>query len=160
MIQTLEDMMRIFFAYGLEFKDSDDFTHDWCTLIPELELTYKTSIHASTGKTPAMLEKGWNPKLPVDNLKKELVDIHPDGSSCKLLLNEVSHHAKQSMNDAFEYAKQKWDKSHKHPEFKVGDLILVSTLSFSNIKGPKKSKDSLSGLSIIKALHWTNSVQV
>ncbi|MBW0500626.1 hypothetical protein O181_040341 [Austropuccinia psidii MF-1] len=33
MIQTLEDMIRGFFAYGLELKDSDGFTHDWCTLI-------------------------------------------------------------------------------------------------------------------------------
>ncbi|MBW0590560.1 hypothetical protein O181_130275 [Austropuccinia psidii MF-1] len=36
MIQTLEEMIRRFCAYGLEFKDSDGFTHDWCTLIPEL----------------------------------------------------------------------------------------------------------------------------
>ncbi|MBW0528483.1 hypothetical protein O181_068198 [Austropuccinia psidii MF-1] len=36
MIQTLEDMIRIFCPYGLEFKYSDGFTHDWCTLIPEL----------------------------------------------------------------------------------------------------------------------------
>ncbi|MBW0485074.1 hypothetical protein O181_024789 [Austropuccinia psidii MF-1] len=62
-IQTLEDMIRRFCAYGLELKDSNVFTHDWCTLIPVLEYTYKTSIHASTGNTPAMLEKGWNPKL-------------------------------------------------------------------------------------------------
>ncbi|MBW0504103.1 hypothetical protein O181_043818 [Austropuccinia psidii MF-1] len=41
-IQSLEDMIRIFCAYGLEFKDSDGFTHDWCTLIPALELDYKT----------------------------------------------------------------------------------------------------------------------
>ncbi|MBW0585351.1 hypothetical protein O181_125066 [Austropuccinia psidii MF-1] len=34
MIQTLEDMIRRFCAYGLEFKDSDGFTHYWCTLIP------------------------------------------------------------------------------------------------------------------------------
>ncbi|MBW0515361.1 hypothetical protein O181_055076 [Austropuccinia psidii MF-1] len=40
MIQNLEDMMRRFCAYGLEFKDSDGFTHDWCTLIPALELEY------------------------------------------------------------------------------------------------------------------------
>ncbi|MBW0583753.1 hypothetical protein O181_123468 [Austropuccinia psidii MF-1] len=33
MIQTLEDMIRRFCAYGLEFKDSDGFTHDRCTLI-------------------------------------------------------------------------------------------------------------------------------
>ncbi|MBW0553780.1 hypothetical protein O181_093495 [Austropuccinia psidii MF-1] len=58
MIQTLEDMIRRFFAYGLELKDSDEFTHDWCTLIPALKLAYKTSIHASTGKTLSMLEKG------------------------------------------------------------------------------------------------------
>ncbi|MBW0509897.1 hypothetical protein O181_049612 [Austropuccinia psidii MF-1] len=57
-IQTLEDMIRRFCVYGLEFKDSEDFTHDWCTLIPALELAYKASIHYSTCKTPAMLEKG------------------------------------------------------------------------------------------------------
>ncbi|MBW0545345.1 hypothetical protein O181_085060 [Austropuccinia psidii MF-1] len=121
MIQTLEDMIRIFCAYGLDLKDSDGFTHDLCTLIQALELAYKTSIHASTGKTTAMLEKGWNPELPVDTLNKDLGDIHPTSSSFKLFLDKVRHHAYQSMNDAFEYAQQKWDKSHKAPEFKVGD---------------------------------------
>ncbi|MBW0528933.1 hypothetical protein O181_068648 [Austropuccinia psidii MF-1] len=48
MIQTLTEMIRRFCAYGLEFKDSDGFTHDWCTLIQALELAYKTSIHSST----------------------------------------------------------------------------------------------------------------
>ncbi|MBW0567196.1 hypothetical protein O181_106911 [Austropuccinia psidii MF-1] len=42
MIQTLEDMVRRICAYGLEFKDYDGFTHDWCALLPELELAYKT----------------------------------------------------------------------------------------------------------------------
>ncbi|MBW0481324.1 hypothetical protein O181_021039 [Austropuccinia psidii MF-1] len=63
MIQTLEDMVRIICAYSLEFKYCDGFTHDWCTLLPELELAFKTSIHASTNQTPAILEKGWNLKL-------------------------------------------------------------------------------------------------
>ncbi|MBW0578730.1 hypothetical protein O181_118445, partial [Austropuccinia psidii MF-1] len=93
MIQTLEDMIRRFCAYGLEFKDSDGFTHDWCTLIPALELAYKKSIHSSTGKTPAMLEKGWNPRLPYDTLKKDLVDIHPTASSFKIMLDKARHHA-------------------------------------------------------------------
>ncbi|MBW0577714.1 hypothetical protein O181_117429 [Austropuccinia psidii MF-1] len=142
MIQTLEEIIRRFCAYGIELKDSNGFTHDWCTLIPALELAYKTSIYASTGKTPAMFEKGWNPNLPVYTLKK------------------VRHHVNQSMNDAFEYNKQKWDKSQKTPEFKAGALILVSTLNFNNIKGPKKSKDSFEGKFIIKGLHGTNEVQV
>ncbi|MBW0522861.1 hypothetical protein O181_062576 [Austropuccinia psidii MF-1] len=66
MVQTLEDIIWRFCAYGLEFKDSDGFIHDWCTLIPALELAYRTSIHSSTGQTPAMLEKRWNPRLPAD----------------------------------------------------------------------------------------------
>ncbi|MBW0563795.1 hypothetical protein O181_103510 [Austropuccinia psidii MF-1] len=99
-----------------------------------------------------MLEKGWNPKLPVDTLKKHLVDIHPTASSVKLFLDEVRHNENQSIDDAFEYAKQKWDKIHKTPEFKVGDLILA--------KGPKKLKDSFAGPFIIRALHGTNAVQV
>ncbi|MBW0559911.1 hypothetical protein O181_099626 [Austropuccinia psidii MF-1] len=74
-IQTLEDMIRRFCAYGLAFKDSDFFTHDWCTFIPALELAYKTSIHSSAGKTPEMLPKGWNPRLPYDTFKKDLVDM-------------------------------------------------------------------------------------
>ncbi|MBW0567782.1 hypothetical protein O181_107497 [Austropuccinia psidii MF-1] len=160
MIQTLEDMIRRFCAYGLEFKDSDGFTHDWCTLIPALELAYKTSVHSSTGQTPAMLEKGWNPRLPADTLRKDLIDIHPTASSFKIMLDKVKHHAKQSMDDAFDYAKQKWDKSHKVPDFKVGDLVLVSTLNFNNIKGPKKLKDSYVGPFLIFPLHATNAVQV
>ncbi|MBW0582292.1 hypothetical protein O181_122007 [Austropuccinia psidii MF-1] len=71
MSQTLEDMVRRFHAYGLEFKYCDGFTQDWCTLLRELELEYKTSINASTNKTPAILEKGWNPKLPQHYLRKD-----------------------------------------------------------------------------------------
>ncbi|MBW0547155.1 hypothetical protein O181_086870 [Austropuccinia psidii MF-1] len=107
-----------------------------------------------------MLEQGWNPKLPVDTLKKDFVKIHPTSSSFELLIDKVRHHANQIMTDAFGYAKQKWDKSHKAPEFKVGYLILVSTLNFNIIEGPKKWKDSLAGPFIIKALHGTNEVQV
>ncbi|MBW0572093.1 hypothetical protein O181_111808 [Austropuccinia psidii MF-1] len=73
MIQTLEEMIRRFCAYVLELIDSDGFTHYWCTLIPELELAYKTSVHSSTGQTPSMLARVWNPRLPSDTLRKELI---------------------------------------------------------------------------------------
>ncbi|MBW0463849.1 hypothetical protein O181_003564 [Austropuccinia psidii MF-1] len=105
MIHTLEDIIRRFRAYGLEFKDSDSFTHDWYTSIPALELAYKTSIHSSTVKTPATLEKGWNPRLPFDNLKKDLVDIHPTSRSFKIMLDKSRHNANRCMQDFFKYAK-------------------------------------------------------
>ncbi|MBW0461157.1 hypothetical protein O181_000872 [Austropuccinia psidii MF-1] len=107
-----------------------------------------------------MLEKGWNPKLLVDTLKRDLVDIHPTASSFKLLLDKVRHKENKTMTDAFECAKQKWDKSHKNPELEIGDLMTVSTLRFENIKGGKKLTDSFSGTFIIKALNGTNAVQV
>ncbi|MBW0588861.1 hypothetical protein O181_128576 [Austropuccinia psidii MF-1] len=93
MIQKLEDMIRRVCAYGLELKDSDSFTHDFHTLIPALELAYKKSIHSSTRKAPAMLEKGWNPRLPYDTLKKDLVYIHPTASSFTLMLDKARHPA-------------------------------------------------------------------
>ncbi|MBW0559550.1 hypothetical protein O181_099265 [Austropuccinia psidii MF-1] len=130
-------MIRIFCAYRLEAKYSDGFTHYWCTLIPALELAYKALIHSSTGKTPAILEKGWNLRLPYDTLKKDLVDIHPTESSFKLMLDKARHHENRSMQDSFKYAKERWDKSHQTPDFKIGDLALVSTLNLKNIKSPK-----------------------
>ncbi|MBW0494386.1 hypothetical protein O181_034101 [Austropuccinia psidii MF-1] len=108
MIKTLEDMIRILCAYGLELKDSDGFTHDLCDLIPVLELEYNKPVHSSTGQTPAMLEKGWNSRLPADTLRKDLIEIHHTAYSFKIMSVKVKHHAKQSMNDAFDYAKQKW----------------------------------------------------
>ncbi|MBW0483245.1 hypothetical protein O181_022960 [Austropuccinia psidii MF-1] len=104
-----------------------------------------------------MFEKGWNPRLPADTLRKDLLDIHPTACSFKVMLDKVKNHAKRSMNDAFEYAKQKWDKV---PHFKVGYLVLVSTLNYNNIKGPKKLKYSYVGPFVIVALHATNVVQV
>ncbi|MBW0540226.1 hypothetical protein O181_079941 [Austropuccinia psidii MF-1] len=72
-IQNLEYMVRTFCAYFLEFEYLDGFTHDWCILLPALELAYKTSIYASTNQSPSVLEKGLNPRLPQDSLRKDLV---------------------------------------------------------------------------------------
>ncbi|MBW0462507.1 hypothetical protein O181_002222 [Austropuccinia psidii MF-1] len=64
------------------------------------------------------------------------------------------------MEDSFAYAKDKWDKSHATPDFKVGDLVLLFTTNFNNIKGFRKLKYSFAGPSIIKALHEENETEV
>ncbi|MBW0462580.1 hypothetical protein O181_002295 [Austropuccinia psidii MF-1] len=159
-IQTLEEIIEEFCAYGLEFKDSDGFTHDLCSILPALELAYKTSIHSSAGKTTAMLEKGLNPRLPYGTLKKELVDINPTERSFKIMLDKERHNANRCMQDSFKYSKEGWDKSHKPCDWKVRDLVLLSTLKLNKIKCPKKLKDSFEGPFMIKELHGTNSVQL
>ncbi|MBW0473791.1 hypothetical protein O181_013506 [Austropuccinia psidii MF-1] len=153
-------MVRRFFAYSLEFKYCNRFTHDFCTLLPELELAYNTSIHGSTNKTPAILEKGWSPKFPQDSLTKDLVEIHPTDSSFKGMLDKARNHAVRCMEDSFAYSEDKWDSSHATTYFKVGDLLLLSTTKFHNIKGCKKLKDSFAGPYVIKALHGENSVEL
>ncbi|MBW0528716.1 hypothetical protein O181_068431 [Austropuccinia psidii MF-1] len=73
----MEDILRRFCAYGMEYKDHEVYTNDWVTLLPAAQLAYNTSKNSTTGKTPALVEKEWNPLLPVDHLKKNLLNIHP-----------------------------------------------------------------------------------
>ncbi|MBW0478655.1 hypothetical protein O181_018370 [Austropuccinia psidii MF-1] len=56
-MQKLEEMVRGLCAYGLELRDCNLLTHDWCTLLPELELAYKIYVNASTNPTPDTLEE-------------------------------------------------------------------------------------------------------
>ncbi|MBW0499639.1 hypothetical protein O181_039354 [Austropuccinia psidii MF-1] len=107
-----------------------------------------------------MLEKGCNSRLPEHRLRKDLIDIHLKASIFKIILDKVKHHAKQSINDSFDYAKQNFNKSNKIPDFKVGDLVSVSTFDFNNIKVLKKLEDSYLGPSIIFSLKGTNAVRV
>ncbi|MBW0563030.1 hypothetical protein O181_102745 [Austropuccinia psidii MF-1] len=46
------------------------------------------------------------------------------------------------------------------PDFKEGDQVLVSTLNFNNLRGPKKIRDSFVGPFIIFKLIGENAVEV
>ncbi|MBW0526957.1 hypothetical protein O181_066672 [Austropuccinia psidii MF-1] len=76
------------------------------------------------------------------------------------MLDKYRKHAIRCMEDSFAYAKDNWDKSHSTPDFKVRDLVLVSTTNFNNIKGFKKLKDSFAGPFFINALHKENEIEV
>ncbi|MBW0575256.1 hypothetical protein O181_114971 [Austropuccinia psidii MF-1] len=49
-IQTMEDIIRRFCAYGMEYKDHEGYNHDWVSLLPEFQLAYNTIQHSTTGK--------------------------------------------------------------------------------------------------------------
>ncbi|MBW0513833.1 hypothetical protein O181_053548 [Austropuccinia psidii MF-1] len=46
------------------------------------------------------------------------------------------------------------------PDFKEGDQVVVSTLNFNNLKGPKKMRDSFVGPFTIIKLIGKNAVEV
>ncbi|MBW0474494.1 hypothetical protein O181_014209 [Austropuccinia psidii MF-1] len=55
MIQKMEDIIRRFFEYGMEYKDHEGYTHDWVTLLPEVQLAYNTTQNTTTEKTPSLV---------------------------------------------------------------------------------------------------------
>ena len=160
MIQTLEDMIRRYCAYGMQFKDKDSYTHDWVSLLPALEFAYNSSKHSVTEKTPFELERGWTPWFPRDVLLSRSVNIHPSSSDFHYMMTKAEKYAAECVKQAVDYNKPRWDKTHKAHSFKVGDQVLISTLNFTNLSGPKKLRDSFVGPFTIKQLHGKNAVEV
>jgi hypothetical protein len=68
--------------------------------------------------------------------------------------------ASECVAEAVEYNKERWDKSHKAPDVKVGDLFLVSTTNFNNLGGSCKLKDAFVGPFEVVKLHGPNAVKV
>ncbi|MBW0479379.1 hypothetical protein O181_019094 [Austropuccinia psidii MF-1] len=155
----MEDILRRFCAYGMEYKDHEGYTHDWVTLLPAVQLAYNTSQHSSTGKTPELVEQGCNPLFPVDHLKKSLLTIHPTAKEFHDMWKKACDTAARCIAEAKEYNKQRWDKTHMEPDFNEGDQVLVSTLNFNNLKGPKKMRDSFVRAFTIIKLIGKNAVE-
>ena len=76
------------------------------------------------------------------------------------MLDTTQNHAARCVQEAVEYNKNRWDKTHKEPEFNIGDRVLISTLNFNNLGGNKKLKTAFIGPFIIKQLHGKNAVEV
>ncbi|MBW0534110.1 hypothetical protein O181_073825 [Austropuccinia psidii MF-1] len=144
----------------MEYNDNEGYTHDWVTLLPAVQLAYNTSQHSTTGKTHALVEKGWNPLLPVDHLKKNLLNIHPTAKDFYDMWKRACDTAARCIPEAKEYNKQRWEKTHMEPDCKEGDQVIVSTLNFHNLKVPKEMRDSFVGTFTIIKLIGKNAVEV
>ncbi|MBW0497142.1 hypothetical protein O181_036857 [Austropuccinia psidii MF-1] len=99
-------------------------------------------------------------QITQDSLRKDFVEINPTAGSSKVMLDKFRKHEIRFMEDSFAYAKDNWDRSHATPDFKVRDLVLVSTTNFNNIKGFKNLKYSFAGPFVINALHGENAIEV
>ncbi|MBW0461600.1 hypothetical protein O181_001315 [Austropuccinia psidii MF-1] len=132
MIQTMEDIIRGFCAYGMEYKDHEGYTHDLVILLPEVQLAYNTSQHSTTGKSPSLVEQKGNPLLLVDHLNKNLLTIHPTAKGFHEMWKRACDTAAKCIAEAKEYNKQRYEKTQMEPDFKQGDQVLVSTLNFNH----------------------------
>ncbi|MBW0556526.1 hypothetical protein O181_096241 [Austropuccinia psidii MF-1] len=110
-------------------------------------------------RKPALVEKGYNPLLPVDHLKKNLLTISTIAKNFHDIFKSACDTASKCIVDAKEYNKQRWDKTHMEPDFKEGDKVLVSTLSFNNLKRHKNERHSFVGPFTITKLIGKNAVE-
>ncbi|MBW0479746.1 hypothetical protein O181_019461 [Austropuccinia psidii MF-1] len=127
----MEKILRRFCAYGMEYKDHEDYTHHWVTLLQTVQLAYNTSQNSTTGKTPALVEKGWTPLLPVDHLKKNLLTIHPTAK-------DFHEMWKRAWENAVE-VKLTEEVSSKHPVFPVS--LVKPYFQKKDDKFPSKTKN-------------------
>ncbi|MBW0516588.1 hypothetical protein O181_056303 [Austropuccinia psidii MF-1] len=84
---------------------------------PQTDALAERTIQTLEDMTPAILEKGWNPRLPQDSLRKCLIEIYPTTSNFREILDNARKHALRFMEDSFAYSTDKWDKSHATPDF-------------------------------------------
>ncbi|MBW0522035.1 hypothetical protein O181_061750 [Austropuccinia psidii MF-1] len=159
-------------------KNKSKPNHHFADHIPELFQFWGPAQASATWGYECLI--GVFAKMPTNNviynIDKTLLQHICQWSNLSILLKspsipcEIKQLFESQLPSPFNY--QKYNKpsfhdqqnydclSHKVPAFKGGDIVLVSTLNFNNIKGPKKLKHSYVGHFVIVALHGTNAVQV
>ncbi|MBW0463273.1 hypothetical protein O181_002988 [Austropuccinia psidii MF-1] len=113
MTQTLEYIIRRFCAYGIQYKDNEGSTHYWLILLPAVQLAYNPSVHSVAGKTPSILEKGWNLLLPVDYLKEILLPLSPTAKDFKTMWRTKFYISEKCIVEAKLYNKQRYCKIYQ-----------------------------------------------
>ncbi|MBW0519441.1 hypothetical protein O181_059156 [Austropuccinia psidii MF-1] len=118
-------------------------------------MAFNTRQNSTTGKSSSLIEKWWNPLFPVYHLKKSLLNIHPTAKDFYYIWKKVCDTEARCIAKEKEYT-----KTHKEPELREDDQVLVSNLNFNNIKGPKKMRDLFLGPFTIIGLIGKNVVEV
>jgi hypothetical protein len=91
-------------------------------------------------------------KLPQANIDR-------GAESFLAILNAARSRAIESIQDAFESAKEKWDKSHIPSSIEVGDQVMISTKNW-DFDGPKKLQEAFAGPFLVTDLVGPNAVKV
>ncbi|MBW0558813.1 hypothetical protein O181_098528 [Austropuccinia psidii MF-1] len=76
-LQTMEEIISRFCSYSIKYNDHERYTCDYFTLLQAIQLAYSTSQNATTGNTPSLTEKRWDPLLPVAHLNTNPLKINP-----------------------------------------------------------------------------------
>ena len=105
-----------------------DSQNDWDEHIPLLMMAYRSSVHESTGVSPAMMMFGRELTLPVDMtlgrpIRDDRLCATEHAYQLEQRLLEIHDFARKHLNISSESMKRRYDvKLHKIP-YKVGDAV-------------------------------------
>jgi hypothetical protein len=128
--RTLEDMLRAYVAPD---------NRDWDQHLPLVEFAYNDSVQASTGYTPFFLSQGWHPRSPL-----ALLAAQPDAPTTSRApaadqligtAQQIISAAKANIAAAQRRMQHYHNLSHRHVEYAVGDMVLLSTADLSHPPG-------------------------
>ena len=105
---------------------------NWHLFLPLCLFAYRTSVHSSTGYTPAYLTYGRELRQPSDvsqefEQPRQSTVIDPDDyeQMTKLALQEARRVATQNVKKAFDNQKKYYDKHVTPKKFVVGEIVYI-----------------------------------
>ncbi|HYX50370.1 MAG TPA: hypothetical protein VE843_11545, partial [Ktedonobacteraceae bacterium] len=116
--QTLEQYLRIFVNYQQD---------DWDEHLTGAEFAINNVVSAATGVSPFEASEGFQPRVPVDFLRKVKETRTPAVDSWKERHAAILQRAQDKLQQTQERMKKAADKGRREEKFEVGDQVLVST---------------------------------
>ena len=125
--QSLEHYLRVFCT-----EEQDN----WAKILPFAEFAYNNSIHSSIGVTPFQAMYGWDPEIY--NAEDSITEgeVPAAAERIKTIHNARAALEKRWQGVAESHAKF-YNQNHTPKEYKVGDLVMLST-KYLRQKRPKK----------------------
>ncbi|MBW0585550.1 hypothetical protein O181_125265 [Austropuccinia psidii MF-1] len=107
MFQTMEDIIRRFYAYGMEYKDHE-------------------------GEITPLVKEGWNPLFPVDHLKKYLLTTHPTAKEFHNIWNQTFKEGEQVLVSTLGFNNLKGSK--KMRDAFVGPFTIIKLVGKNGVE--------------------------
>lgn len=109
--------------------------NDWDKYVPLAMFCYNTSTHSSSNFTPHELVFGQKPTLPTSVVEKENEnDYDTYVNNLKYKLNKIQKIARENLIGNKEKSKLRYDTKIKVPNYKIGDYVLLSSISTNKLK--------------------------
>lgn len=113
--QTLEQYLRMY---------ADEDQQNWASLLPLAEFAYNNSVHKTTGSSPFFALMGYHPEI--GNKASPRCRV-PSAEERAKEAARAQRRAKERWEKAQEYQERYFNKHHRSQEFKIDDLVMLST---------------------------------